>query len=69
MSKSPNCKLDFSKQKRPSPTCGLRRTGASRAGCRWSKAGANALLGVKCRIDNNLWTDFLGWRACRGEAT
>ena len=36
-----------------------------RAGCRWSKAGANALLAVKCCIENNRWADFLDWRACR----
>ena len=39
-----------------------------RAGCRWSKAGANALLAVKCCIDNNRWADFLDWRACRAAA-
>ena len=39
-----------------------------RAGFRWSKAGASALLAVKCRIDNNRWADFLNWRACRGAA-
>ena len=36
-----------------------------RAGCRWSKAGANALLAVKCCIENNRWADFLDWRAGR----
>ena len=35
-----------------------------RVRCRWSKAGANALLAVKCCIDNNRWIDFLDWRAC-----
>ena len=39
-----------------------------RSGCRWSKAGANALLAVKCCIDNSRWTDFLDWRACRDAA-
>ena len=39
-----------------------------RSGCRWSKAGANALLAVKCCIDNNRWADFLDWRACRAAA-
>ena len=33
-----------------------------RAGCRWSKAGANALLAVKCCLENNRWSDFLDWR-------
>ena len=36
-----------------------------RAGCRWSKTGANALLAVKCCIENMRWPDFLEWRACR----
>ena len=36
------------------------------ARCRWPKAGANALLAVKCCIDNICRIDFLGWRACRG---
>ncbi len=39
-----------------------------RAGCRWSKAGANALPAVKCCIDNNRWAGFLDWRACRAAA-
>ena len=26
-----------------------------RTGCRWSKADANALLAVKCRLKNNRW--------------
>ncbi len=39
-----------------------------RSGCRWSKAGANALLAVKCCIDNNRWADFLDWRAGRAAA-
>ena len=36
-----------------------------RSGCRWSKAGANALLAVKCCLKNNRWPDFLERRACR----
>ena len=32
---------------------------------RWSKAGANALLAVKSRLENRRWADFLDWRACR----
>ena len=32
---------------------------------RWSKAGANALLAVKCWLENRRWADFLDWRACR----
>ena len=39
-----------------------------RAGCRWSKADAYALLAVKCCIENNRWADFLDWRACRTAA-
>ena len=38
------------------------------AGCRRSKAGANALLAVKCCIDNNRSADFLDWRTCRAAA-
>ena len=29
------------------------------AGCRWSKAGANALLTVRCCLENIRWSDFL----------
>ena len=36
-----------------------------RAGWRWSKAGANALLAIKCCLENRLWADFLELRACR----
>ena len=39
-----------------------------RAGCRWSKAGANTLLAVICCLKNNRWTDFLDLRACRAAA-
>ena len=39
-----------------------------RAGCHWSKAGANALLAVKCCLENKRWADFLDWRACRAAA-
>ena len=39
-----------------------------RAGCRWSKAGANALLAVKRSIANNRWADFVDWRTCRAAA-
>ena len=34
------------------------------ANCLWSKTGANALLAVKCCIENMRWPDFLKWRAC-----
>ena len=39
-----------------------------RSGCRWSKAGANALLAAECCIENNRWADFLDWRAGRAAA-
>ena len=29
------------------------------AGCRWSKAGANALLAIGCCLENIRWSDFL----------
>ena len=32
---------------------------------RWLKAGANPLLAVESRIENNRWTDSSNWRACR----
>ena len=38
------------------------------AGCRWSKAAANALLATESCIENNRWADFLDWKACRGAA-
>ena len=38
------------------------------AGRHWSKAGANAVLAVKCCFENNRWPDFLDWRACRAAA-
>ena len=38
------------------------------AGRRWSKAGANAVLAVKCCFENRRWPDFLDWRACRAAA-
>ena len=38
------------------------------AGYRWSKAGANALLAVKCCFRNNRWPDRLDWRACSAAA-
>ena len=38
------------------------------AGRRWSKAGADALLAVKCRFRNNRWPDFLDWKACSAAA-
>ena len=28
-------------------------------------AGTNALLAFECYIENNHWTDFLNWKACR----
>ena len=34
----------------------------------WSKAGANALLAVKCCFKDNRWADFLDWRACSAAA-
>ena len=39
-----------------------------KAGCRWSKAGANALLAIRCCLENMRWPDFLEWRACRAAA-
>ena len=39
-----------------------------KSGCRWSKAGANAVLAVKCCFENMRWPDFLDWRACRAVA-
>ena len=36
-----------------------------KAGCRWSKAGANALLAIRCCLENMRWPDFLDWRTCR----
>ena len=38
------------------------------AGRHWSKAGANAVLAVKCCFENRRWPDFLDWRACRAAA-
>ena len=35
------------------------------AGRRWSKAGANAVLAIRCCLENRRWPDFLDWRACR----
>ena len=35
------------------------------SGCRWSKAGANAVLAIRCCLENMRWPDFLEWRACR----
>ena len=34
------------------------------AGRHWSKAGANAVLAIKCCFENRRWPDFLDWRAC-----
>ena len=39
-----------------------------RSVCRWSKAGANALLAAECCLENNRWADFLDWRVCRAAA-
>ena len=39
-----------------------------RVRCRWSKTGANVLLAVECRIDDNRQTDFLDWRTYCGVA-
>ena len=30
-----------------------------KARCRWSKAGANALLAIRCCLENIRWPDFL----------
>ena len=35
------------------------------AGCRRSKAGANALFAIKCCLENMSWHDFLDWKTCR----
>ena len=39
-----------------------------KAGCRWSKVGANALLAIRRCLENMRWPDFLDWRACRAAA-
>ena len=39
-----------------------------RARRHWSKAGANALLAVKCCLENRHWADFLDWRTCLSAA-
>ena len=39
------------------------------AGRHWSKAGANALIAIRCCLANMRCSDFLEWRACRGVAT
>ena len=39
-----------------------------KAGCHWSKAGANALLAIRCCLENMRWPDFLEWKACRAAA-
>lgn len=33
----------------------------------WSKAVANALLAVRCCIENTRWPNFFNWKACRAE--
>ena len=38
------------------------------SGCRWSKAGANALLAAGCCLENIRWHDWLEWRAFRAAA-
>ena len=38
------------------------------SGCRWQKAGANAVLATGCCLENMRWPDFLDWRACRAAA-
>ena len=38
------------------------------SGCRWSKAGANAVLAIRCCFENMRWPDFLHCRACRAAA-
>ena len=39
------------------------------AGRHWSKAGANAVLAIKCCFENMRLPDFLDWRACCSAAT
>ena len=34
------------------------------AGHHWSKAGANAVLAIRCCLANRRWPDFLDWSAC-----
>ena len=36
-----------------------------KSGCRWSKAGANALLAAGCCLENMRWPDFTEWKAYR----
>ena len=38
------------------------------AGRRWSKAGANAVLAIRCCLENRRWPDFLDWRDCSAAA-
>ena len=47
---------------KPSPPASA-PTRPTRTECHWSKAGANALLAVKCYLENRLWADYLEWRA------
>ena len=39
-----------------------------KAGCHWSKVGANALLAIRCCLENLRWPDFLEWKTCRAAA-
>ena len=45
------------------PQGALYRIQAGRS--RWSRAGANALLAVKCCFENRRWADFLEWKTGR----
>ena len=36
--------------------------------CRWSKAGANAVLAIRCCLENMRWPDFLESKAWRAAA-
>ena len=38
------------------------------AGRHWSKAGANAVLAIRCCLENMRWPDFLESRACSAPA-
>ena len=39
------------------------------SGRHWSKAGVNAVLAIRCCLENRRWPDFLDWRACNAAAT
>ena len=58
-----NCRSDPTSLKAPARTSSA--TDSKGAGCRRSKANANALLAIRCCLENMRWLDFLEWTACR----